>query len=249
MSTIHFGQAGWHEHFDEGFSVASVARLANSLALIWTDAADGATVYVAYDSRRQSLEAALAAASALDALGLAPRVSADMVPPAALALAVGKDAQAIGGLYVGAADFPLSYNGLIAFGADGGPLSAELCAEVDQLLGSDSFSPDYKAAYCDMKKPYLEALAAKLDAAAFANATISLVVDSQAGAATGYAQELLAPLGVDCTELRERPVEDFCGEQPLAVERRARELTQAVLESQADLGILFDGDGCRLLVR
>lgn len=82
---LRFGVDGWHARFNEAFTEENVARLADALALVWSDGRPGATVYVGYDSRHASRDLALMVAGIAASYGLAPVVSEAACPTPAAA--------------------------------------------------------------------------------------------------------------------------------------------------------------------
>ena len=180
---IRFGNDGWRARFDDGFDADSVARVADALGLLWADGAPGATVYVGYDTRHDSVELARLAAGVIASYGLVVRVSDAPCPTPAVAWACANDPAAVGSVVITASELSCEYGGLLVRGADGGPATRDF---IDALERAISLTPPSgRGAFeeSDLVSPYLEALLARVDRGAISSARPRVVVDAMYGAA------------------------------------------------------------------
>ena len=245
---LRFGVDGWHARFNEAFTEENVARLADALALVWSDGRPGATVYVGYDSRHASRDLALMVAGIAASYGLAPVVSEAACPTPAAAWACSRDEAAVGAVVLTASERSCEYGGLLVRGSDGGPAPRDFLDEVEQAV---SLAPtEGRGAFeeRDLVGPYLADLAGRLDRDAIARRRPRIVVDAMYGAGTSHLARLLSSLGCDVTEIHVEPREDFGGIHPDPRDPWADACEQAVLAHGADMGLLLDGDGDRAAV-
>lgn len=76
-----------------------------------------------------------------------------------------------------------------------------------------------------------------------------LILDCMNGTTGSFAKNLFEKMGYTCTILNDAPNGDFPKGNPDPAEAgRLAELSQAVINHQADLGLAFDGDGDRLMI-
>ena len=242
---IRFGNDGWRARFDDGFDADSVARVADALGLLWADGAPGATVYVGYDTRHDSVELARLAAGVIASYGLVVRVSDAPCPTPAVAWACANDPAAVGSVVITASELSCEYGGLLVRGADGGPATRDF---IDALERAISLTPPSgRGAFeeSDLVSPYLEALLARVDRGAISSARPRVVVDAMYGAASGHLARLLTEAGCDVVEIHVEQREDFGGIHPDPRDPWADACEQAVVAHGAQLGVLLDGDGDR----
>lgn len=117
---IRFGSDGWRARYEDGFDAEGVARVADGLGLVWSDAASGTVVYVGFDTRHESRELARLAAGILSSYGLVVRVSDVACPTATVGWSCARDEQACGAIMLTASELSCEYGGLLVRGADGG---------------------------------------------------------------------------------------------------------------------------------
>ena len=245
---LRFGVDGWQARFDDAFTAENVARLADALSLLWSDARPGATVYVGYDTRHASKELAHLVAGIAASYGLVVRVSDVACPTPAAACACARDDSAIGAVVLTASERSCEYGGILVRGADGGPVSRGFLDDVEQAV---SLAPtDARGAFeeCDLVGPYLEELASHVDRESIARRRPRIVIDAMYGAGTSHLARLLADLGCDVIEMHVEPREDFGGIHPEPRDPWADACEQAVVAQGADMGLLLDGDGDRASV-
>lgn len=236
---------GWHGRFDESFTEENVARLADALALVWSDQWPGGTVYVGYDMRHDSREMAALAAGILASYGLVVRLSDVACPTPCVAWSCAADDDALGAVIVTASGRSCEYGGILVRGADGGPVARDLLDEVEQAVSLTPTEDRGAFEERDLVGPYLDHLAALVDAEAIAARRPRVVVDAMYGAGTTHLAGLLRRLGCEVIELHAEPREDFGGIHPDPCDPWADACEQAVVVQGADIGVLLDGDGDR----
>ena len=173
-------------------------------------------------------------------------VSAGVVPTPAvayLARTEGFDA----GIVISASHNPYEDNGIKVFGGEGTKLTEQLEASVEKMVADGSWLVPEKAGVIerqDLSMHYLEHLALIMtDAGALRGS--HLVVDCANGATNHIAPQLLATMGFDVQAIGVTPngrnINLDCGSTHLDA------LARAVVQSEARLGVAFDGDGDRAL--
>lgn len=225
-----------------------MARVADALALLWANAAPGASVYVGYDTRHDSAALAREVAGVLASFGLRVRVSDCACPTPVVAWACAHDERSVGAVVLTASERSCEYGGLLVRGSDGGPVERSFLDEVEQTV---SLSPTTeRGAYeeCDLMAAYSVGAARFVDRSALAEARPKVVVDAMFGAGTGHLATLLSDMGCEVVEMHVEPREDFNGIHPEPQDPWADACEQAVVAHGADLGVLLDGDGDRAAV-
>lgn len=217
-------------------------------AAISLERADGARpkVVIGKDTRISSdmLEAALIAgltASGCDAvrLGVIPT-------PAVAYLTVKEGADA--GIVISASHNPFEHNGIKMFSSKGFKLSDALEAEIEELILQPGELPTKTHGEIGrvtdgacLMDAYLEHLASTVEAIK----PLRVVFDCANGAASRTAEKLFSRFPLDATYLSAEPdgvnINNGCGSTHL------ENLSRAVREAGADLGLAFDGDADRCL--
>jgi phosphoglucosamine mutase len=160
--------------------------------------------------------------------------------------------QAGAGIVISASHNPYYDNGIKIFNGSGYKLSDEKEAQIEELvLSSDTARPNRPALEPGLVSKDTGMLESYIS---FLNSTLSestslkglkTILDCSNGATCRIAPELFSKLGVQVDALAIQPdgknINDGCGsEHPEA-------LIEKVLETKADLGLAFDGDGDRLI--
>ncbi len=246
MRIIRFDNKGWRARFDAGFDEQNVARVADAFGYIWADARPGATVLVGYDTRFDGRRLAEVAGEVLASYGLRVIVSNAPCPTPALGWCTAQDDDAVGAVMLTASSASCEYGGISARGYDGGPISDEFYEAAAQIVSSSPVRDRGVIELGDFMGPYLAHLRQAVNADAIADFAPLVVVDPMYGAVRGYLANLLRSLGCRVTELHGTDDPDFGGLHPSPVEPWVDKCEQAVLQSKAALGLVFDSDGDRL---
>lgn len=202
-------------------------------------------------------------------VGKDTRLSGDMLEAALVSgiLSVGADAHLVGvlptpgvayltahrdvdaGVMISASHNPAADNGIKFFSQEGYKLPDQLEDEIEYYLDHPEMLPRPKGdcvgrvvAVSDWQVQYLQYLEGL---ATQSLAGLRVVLDCANGAASQLAPVLFRHLGAEVTAINASPdglnINAGCGSTHL------EGLSQAVLASQADLGLAFDGDADRLL--
>ncbi len=244
-STVHFGTDGWRARIDEAFTDDNVVRVADAIGSVWEEASRGAIVYVGYDTREGAARFARLVGEVLSARGLCAFVSDVACPAPALSWAVAHDMRACGGIMLTASHNPEEYQGIKIRMPDGGAAPKEFTDEVELRMAAEPTSRRGSISFRDIVTPYLEGLAAAVDADAISRAGLKVVHDPMYGSARGCLARVLRGMGVEVHEIHADDVEGFCGLHPEPVEPWVDECEQAVLAEGAAAGLVNDGAGAR----
>ena len=156
-----------------------------------------------------------------------------------------------GGIMITASHLPFERNGAKFFTKESGLEKGDIKALLG-LAGEGIPLPRRRGVVdrCDVMTPYVDGLKAKIlnalggkaDAKPFEG--MKLIVDAGNGAGGFFAERLLSPLGADIAgSLYLEPDGRFPNHQPNPENREAMDcITKAVIENNADMGIIFDTD-------
>ena len=156
-----------------------------------------------------------------------------------------------GGIMVTASHLPMERNGAKFFTRDSGLEKADIKAILQLAAGELSPAPEPGViADCDVMTGYVAGLKQKildslgLGAEAKPFEGMRIIVDAGNGAGGFFAERLLKPLGADITgSLYLEPDGTFPNHQPNPENAEAMAaITNAVTETHADMGIIFDTD-------
>lgn len=147
-----------------------------------------------------------------------------------------------------ASSMPCDRGGLVVRQSDGGPVTPQFASAVDQAIEPLPTSSRGSVEYGDFVSDYLDAIANEADAALIASSHLRVVVDSMYGTACEYAAQLFQRLGCEVIAVHDTPISDFRGLHPDAVEPWVDECERAVLQHEADMGIVLDGDCTRFAI-
>lgn len=175
--------------------------------------------------------------------------------PAAFLVTKFPSIMADGSIMITASHHPKDINGLKFFTADGGVNSTELdeiieLANAGEHIESDTYSTvirrDCLRLYCDMLTEAIR----KGTGQFVPLKGMKIVVDAGHGAGGFFATRVLAPLGADVSASQFlEPDGNFPAHAPNPENKEAMEsLKSRVLESGADLGVIFDADVDRCAV-
>lgn len=206
------------------------------------------TILVGKDTRVSGYMFESALQAGLIAAGVNVGLMGPMPTPAIAYLARTFRAQA--GIVISASHNPFDDNGIKFFGADGFKLPDDIEHQIEQHLElplQTSVSSELGRAFRipDAAGRYIEFCKGTLPAG-FTLGGLNIVVDCANGATYHVAPAVLRELGANVTAIADEPdginINAQCGST------YPRNLQQAVLDQQADLGIAFDGDGDRVVM-
>ncbi len=138
---------------------------------------------------------------------------------------------------------PPNYNGLKIVAA-GETLSADAIQELRRrIMEDDLVTGEGSIRRQEIRGDYIERIVSGVEI----HRPLEVIVDCGNGVAGGFAPELLRALGCEVTELYCEVDGTFPNHHPdPSKPENVAELRQKVVESGADLGLAFDGDGDRL---
>lgn len=242
---IRFGNDGWKARRDDGFNVGNAARVADGLGVLWAEAHDGATVYVGYDTRRDSRAIAEKVAGVIAAYGLNVKLSAVPCPTPAVAWTCARDDRSVGAVVVTASELSCDYGGVIVRASDGGPCSRSFLDQVERAIPSGVPTDSGEFSTGDFISSYAAELKRLVDVDAIRAFAPKVVVDPMYGSAAGVVSQVMRDLGCDVVEIHQKSLGDFGGIHPSPTEPWADDCEQAVVEMGANIGMVFDCDADR----
>lgn len=245
---LSFGNDGWHARYDADFNLANVLRMADALGVCLADAWPEGSVYVGFDTRPHMQEYAEALASTLAAYDLQVILSSCAIPTACVAWSTSIDSDAVAAVMLTASERPYCYGGILVRDSYGAPFERSFLDEIERQVPQAPSAAHADFITKDLRDAYIEELLRFVDRDAIASSELSVVVDPLNGAASTIAPQLFKAAGLKCKYIHmEEPVLD----QKLQALPRDPWISDAqslVLDVEADLGVVFDGDADRLCV-
>lgn len=247
MSTmIHLSADGWCVRTDDNAIDDDFCRIADAAGRYWSSAAAGAIVYVAFDTRQDAERLAGFVGRTLAGHGLVAKVSNRFAPTPALSWAVAHDPRACGGIMVTGSHRPYDYIGVRIYTADGVSATREVSDELELLIDPEPATVFGGVQRCDIVTPYLDALYASVNGEAIARANLSVVYDALYGAGQTYFPMVLGALGVNVTEIHGELCDKASDVHPEPIEPWVDDCERAVVEQEAHVGFITDGDADRV---
>ena len=154
---IKFGTDGWRGIIADDFTFDNVRRVAGGIAayvLRHEDPARG--VFVGYDTRFLSQQAARVAAETIAEAGIPVQITNDSTPTPAVSLAV-KSQGAAGGVVVTSSHNPWNWNGVKFKAKFGGSATPAIMKVIEEEVGAGSMPKGQKAPIeeVDLKPAYI----------------------------------------------------------------------------------------------
>jgi len=238
------GRAG-----DYPITEAMAVAVGRAVAVTFKDPGNPSTIVVGRDTRLSGTMLESALVTGICSVGSDAAVAGVIPTPAVAFLASSLKANA--GIVISASHNPFYDNGIKIFNGNGYKLSDEKEAQIEALvLDNDSGSRSRPAPETgrismdsDMHKSYISFLNSTLPANSSFKG-LKIILDCANGATCGIAPKLFSDLGAQVEALASEPngknINDGCGSE------HPEGLIERVLETGADLGLAFDGDGDRL---
>ena len=161
-----------------------------------------------------------------------------------------RTSRAAAGIVISASHNPYQDNGIKFFSHQGVKLPDHVELEIERKMEEplkvvDSIRLGKATRFSDAAGRYIE-FCKSVVSSAFSLTGLKIVVDCANGAAYHIAPSVFSELGADVVATADKPdgfnINENCGSTDL------KQLTGAVLENRADLGIALDGDGDRLIM-
>lgn len=255
MKRLRFGTDGWRGVIADDFTMENVAVVSQAVMSYVRRHGGPKTVFLGYDTRFMSHEAAKLAASVAAGNGIKAVISTGCVTTPMLTHASWKN-RSSGGLMVTASHNPYRYNGIKYKTPAGGSASSTATSEIEALVGAEDVRRSGFEEACssgmvkeaDYLGAYAKDLYALLDTDALRNGAPEAAFDCMHGAAGAYAARILGDLGIPVKTLRADKDPYFGGSSPEPVESNLHPLKSELAEGGYGAGFASDGDGDRVAV-
>lgn len=208
-------------------------------------------VLIGKDTRRSSYMIEQALAAGITSAGASAMLVGPMPTPGVAFLTSSMRADA--GIMVSASHNSYEYNGIKLFGHDGFKLPDEVEAEIERLVFSDSLIEELPIGASLGRARRIEDAMGRyivhVKSAFPSDSDLSgmrIVLDSANGAAYKFAPTVFSELGAEVIQIANTPNGTNINDDVGAV--HPYQMTQAVKEFRADLGIALDGDADRVIL-
>jgi len=239
-----FGTNGVRGIFAKDFTLSTVHDLISSFASY----VGKGPILVGYDGRTSSPLIARTVCATLNAHGLDCK-NAGLVPTPCLEFATKKLGYA-GGIMVTASHNPPEYNGIKPCASDGVEISRDDEMIIEDFYFNKSWRP-YSERYGETSEEpnaapvYLEGAISQISSEKIRSRQFTVVLDLGNGAQAVTAPEFCRRLNCNTVLINEDIDGRFPGRGSEPTPQNLSELSKQVRESNADLGVAFDGDGDR----
>jgi phosphomannomutase len=245
---IKFGTDGWRGIIADDFTFDNVRRVAGAIAsyvLKYEEPQRG--VFVGYDARFASPQAARVAAEVISAAGIPVKLANDYTPTPAVSYAV-KHQGAAGGVMITSSHNPWNWNGVKFKGKFGGSATPAIMKRIEEELASAAMPKGKKAAVeeVDFKPPYIAAVCRFADMDLIARTKFKFALDAMYGSGRGILPGIFAARGVQYVAIRQELNPLFPGINPEPIEPHTALLQQTVVREKCDAGLATDGDADRI---
>ena len=239
-----FGTNGVRGVFAEDFTLEFVHDLMLSISTYFKEG----TILVGYDGRNSSKVISKLVCSTLNSAGINCDL-AGLVPTPCLEFAT-KTLGYNGGIMITASHNPPEYNGIKPVASDGVEISREDESVIEEIFFNKNWihnSPTFGSTKNDDRaiQTYLDGIKSQIDVSKIKSKNCKVVLDLGNGAQATTAIKLCEQLGCEVITINEEIDGVFPGRGPEPTPYNLGELSSAVVNNNADLGIAFDGDGDR----
>ena len=239
-----FGTNGVRGVFAEDFTLEFVHDLILSISTYFKEG----TILVGYDGRNSSNVISKLVCSTLNSAGINCDL-AGLVPTPCLEFAT-KTLGYNGGIMITASHNPPEYNGVKPVAGDGVEISREDENVIEDIFFNKSWiqnSPIFGSTKNDDRaiQTYLDGIKSQVNVSKIKSKNPKVVLDLGNGAQAVTAIKLCEQLGCEIITINQEIDGVFPGRGPEPTPYNLEELSSAVVNNNADLGIAFDGDGDR----
>jgi len=239
-----FGTNGVRGVFAEDFTLEFVHDLVLSISTYFKEG----TILVGYDGRNSSNVISKLVCSTLNSAGINCDL-AGLVPTPCLEFAT-KTLGYNGGIMITASHNPPEYNGIKPVASDGVEISREDESVIEEIFFQKNWnrnSSTFGLTKNDDRaiQTYLDGIKSQIDVSKIKSKNCKVVLDLGNGAQATTAIKLCEQLGCEVITINEEIDGVFPGRGPEPTPYNLGELSSAVVNNNADLGIAFDGDGDR----
>lgn len=239
-----FGTNGIRGVFSEDLTLEFIHDMTLAIATYFKEG----PILVGYDGRESSPVICKVVCSALNFAGL-DCSNAGLVPTPCLEYAV-RELGYAGGIMITASHNPPQYNGIKPAAKDGVEISREDELIIEDIFLQKRWAPSPAGAGTTGQDrgvipAYVKAVASQVSSEKIRSKNIKVVLDLGNGAQAVSAPMLSEALGCRAVLLNQEIDGMFPGRGSEPTPQNLSGLSDAVLQSGADLGIAFDGDGDR----
>ena len=239
-----FGTNGVRGVFSEDFTLEFVHDLVLSISTYFKEG----TILVGYDGRNSSNLISKLVCSTLNSAGINCDL-AGLVPTPCLEFAT-KTLGYNGGIMITASHNPPEYNGVKPVASDGVEISREDENVIEDIFFKKNWKENFSAFGSTKNddravQTYLDGIKSQVDVSKIKSKNFKVVLDLGNGAQAVTAIQLCEQLGCETITINQEIDGTFSGRGPEPTPYNLEELSSAVVNNNADLGIAFDGDGDR----
>ncbi len=241
-----FGTNGIRGVFSDDFNLEFIHDITLSLATYFKEG----PILIGYDGRESSVVIAKTICSTLNFVGINCNL-AGLVPTPCLEYATKKLGYK-GGIMITASHNPPQYNGIKPAASDGVEISRGDEAKIENIYFTKGWiksSGIWGTTGNDERviSTYFEGIKSQVNTSAIKEKKFTVVLDLGNGAQAITAPELCKELGCNTITINETIDPTFPGRGSEPTPENLEKLSQTVLNSNADIGVAFDGDGDRSL--
>jgi len=239
-----FGTNGVRGVFAEDFTLEFVHDLVLAISTYFKEG----TILVGYDGRNSSNVISKLVCSTLNFAGINCDL-AGLVPTPCLEFAT-KKLGYNGGIMITASHNPPEYNGIKPVASDG----VEVSREDENVIEESFFKKNWKqnsSTWGSTKsddrsiQTYLDGIKSQVNVSKIKSKKLKVVLDLGNGVQSVTAIKLCEQLGCEVIAINQEIDGTFSGRGPEPTPYNLEELSSAVVNNNADIGIAFDGDGDR----
>ena len=239
-----FGTNGIRGVFGETFTLDFASEIALSLATYFRKG----PILVGYDGRESSIIISKIICSSLNSAGLDCAI-AGLVPTPCLQYST-KNLGYQGGIMITASHNPPQYNGIKPTAKDGVEISRDDEIKVEEIYFKKKWNITPQKLGITKKientvETYLKGIKSQINIQKIKSRKFRIVLDLGNGAQAVTAPQLCKELGCEVITINENIDGLFSGRGSEPTPQNLQILSKTVIESKADLGVAFDGDGDR----
>jgi phosphomannomutase/phosphoglucomutase len=239
-----FGTNGIRGVFGETFTLNFASEITLSLATYFKKG----PILLGYDGRESSIVISKIVSSSLNSAGFDCSI-AGLIPTPCLQYST-KNLGYQGGIMITASHNPPQYNGIKPTAKDGVEISREDELKVEEIYFKKNWKMNPNKLGITKKientvDTYLKGIKSQINTQKIKSKKLKIVLDLGNGAQAITAPGLCKDLGCEVMTINEKIDGSFPGRGSEPTPQNLQILSKTVIESKADLGVAFDGDGDR----
>jgi phosphomannomutase len=251
---IKFGTGGWRAVIGEDFTKENVQKVARGIAILASqEDKRSKPIFIGYDNRYLSQEAAIWVAEVLGSRGMRVIMTNQSVPTPLTMFMVQK-LNLFYGIEITASHNPANYNGIKLFTQEGRDASVEITQTLERLINFTE-TPILTIGFKSLKNVGIvqmydtaidEFTQAILKQIKPVQKPLKILVDPMHGSGYESIKIVLEKMGCEVDFINEHKDVYFGNRLPAPTPETLTELQSIVVQKHYDLGIALDGDGDRL---